>query len=229
MKVSAITVGCMLLASMVWAEDVTVRMNPLESSSHVQVTVVLYGKPFSGVKVDFYYKKIGSYGAQSIFSGLTNENGVVTPPKLVPGYYDVVATVDEDVSTSLGLRVIGGRRVTRVSMDLTERFGRHRDELQEAEQLPVHDRVQRFQGIVVDPSGAFIPEAKTRIIKKGSQEKPAVFRLNADQRGYFSAQLADGLYIGFFYSPGFRTMIVPFEVTKDGSGDLRIIMQVGQT
>ncbi len=226
MKISALTVCCMLLASLVRAENVRVEGKPdLESSSHVQVTVVLNGKPLKGVKIDFHGP------SQSLFSALTDENGIVTPPELVPGDYEVVAALDEDVSTSLSLRVIGGREVSKFSMDLTEPLAHSRDELQRLEKLPVHDRVQAFQGIVVDPPpyAVFIPGVKIRILKKGSAEKTVVLRLNADERGHFSAQLPDGLYIGFFYSQGFRTAIVPFEVTKDGSVDLRIIMQIAHT
>jgi len=225
-KIANISACCVLLASVVCAEDVTVQMKPLESSSRVQVTVILGGKPSKGVKVEFY-----SDGRQFFFSALTDEHGIVTPPELVPGDYNVVAALDEDVSASLRLHVVSGHKVSKVSVDLTERFAQSRDELQRLEKLPIRDHVQAFQGVVVDPSpfGAFIPSAKIRILRKGSEEEIVVLRLSADQRGHFSAQLADGLYIGFFYSPGFRTAVLPFKVTKDGSGDLRIIMQIGHT
>jgi hypothetical protein len=223
-KTAAIAVCCVLLASLVWAESVEVETKPLESSSHVQITVVLGGKPLKGVTIDFYK---GS--AESIFSALTDENGIVTPPELKLGDYQVVAALDENVQTSLWLRVVDGHEATKFSMDLTESFARSRDDLQRIEKLPVRDHVQAFQGIVVDPSGALIPGTKIRIIKKGSLEKDAVVRIEADANGHFSAQLTDGLYIGFFYSQGFRTGIVPFEITKDGAGDLRITLQIGQT
>jgi hypothetical protein len=225
-RIASIFACCVLLASVICAEDVTVQTKPLESSSRVQVTVILGGKPSKGVKVDFY-----SEGRQFFLSALTDEHGIVAPPELVPGNYIVVAALDEDVSASLVLHVVGGRKLSKFSVDLTERFAQSRDELQTLEKLPVRDHVQDFQGVVVDPSpfGTFIPDAKIRILRKGSAEKTVGFRLNADENGHFSAQLADGLYIGFFYSPGFRTAVVPFEVTKDGSGNLRIVMQIGHT
>jgi len=39
----------------------------------------------------------------------------------------------------------------------------------------------------------------------------------------------EGPHIAICSSPGFRKAIVPFEVTKDSSGDLRITLQAGQS
>ena len=47
-----------------------------------------------------------------------------------------------------------------------------------------------------------------------------------EKEGHFSGQLPDGFYVAFVYSQGFRTVIVPFEVAKGGSGDMRITMVV---
>jgi hypothetical protein len=228
-RIACISVCCVLLASVVYAEDVTVQTKPLESSSRVEVRVILGGKLLKDVKVDFYYRKIGSYhddAAPPTFSALTNEHGIAVPPELLPGYYDVVAILDEDVSTRLWLHVIGGPKATELSMDLTDSSELYHYELTRAEKIPVRDRVLAFQGIVIDGSGASILRAKIRVMKRGSEMKTVVLRLNTDENGHFSGRIPDGLYVAFIYSQGFRTTIVPFEVTKSGSGDMRIIMEI---
>jgi hypothetical protein len=213
----AIRVCCLLVASVASAETVVVKSNPVESSKHVQITVVLSGKPVKGVEVDFY-----NGPAMSPFSALTDENGVVTPSMLALGHQDVVAVLDENVNTVLSLNVIDGSKVTKLNMDLSERVER-------IEKLPVRDRVQAFQGTVVDPSGAVILGATIQIRRKGAWDKTAVIRLKVDATGHFSTQLTDGSYFGFFHAQGFRTEIVPFEVTKTGSGDIQVVLQVGHT
>ena len=232
MRIRGIAVCCLLFVGVVCAEDVTVQAKPLESSTRVQVTVVLGGKLLKDVKVDFYYREIGSYrddAAPPTFSALTNEHGIVTPPELVPGYYDVVATLDEDVSTKLGLHVIGGPKLTELSMDLTDSSELYQYGLERAGKIPVRDRVRAFQGIVIDEVGGSISRAKIRVMKKEAEMKTVVLRLNTNENGHFSGQIPDGFYVAFIQSQGFRTVIVPFEVRKDGSGDLRIVMQVGHT
>ena len=68
-----------------------------------------------------------------------------------------------------------------------------------------------------------------KVIRKGTDGKTDVVRLKSDATGHFSAQLVDGIYIAFFTFAGFRTQIDPFEVTSQGSKDLRIVLQLGDS
>ncbi|HZW80979.1 MAG TPA: hypothetical protein VFF50_10940, partial [Candidatus Deferrimicrobiaceae bacterium] len=136
-----------------------------------------------------------------------------------------------DAGTFLWLSVIDEHtEMTTLSMiDLTDSVQQAR-EIQEAvkraEGLPIRDRVQAFQGVIVDVVGAVLAGAGIRVIKSEPEGRAVVLRLRADSAGNFSAQLPDGLYLGIVHSQGFRAEAVRFEVTKEGSGDLRLALPV---
>jgi hypothetical protein len=229
MKIAAVAFFCIILTAMAWPETVTVnaglQLPPELSSSHVRIAVMLDGKPLKGARVDLYRLiRYQDHAGPLCFSGLTNENGVATPPAIAEGDYHALATVD-DVSIFLWLRVIdeGTAMTTLVGMDLTEPVQKPRRiqdaAVKRAEGLPVRDRVQAFQGSVLDFSGAVLTGAKIRILKNGPEGRAAA--------GHFSAQLSHGLYLGIVYSEGFCVEAVPFEVTKEGFGDVRVVLQVG--
>ena len=72
-----------------------------------------------------------------------------------------------------------------------------------------------------------IPGANIKLVRKGSADQADVRRLKSDASGRFSAQLADGVYIAFFSSQGFRTEIVPFEVAAQGDKEMLVKLQIG--
>jgi hypothetical protein len=79
----------------------------------------------------------------------------------------------------------------------------------------------------MDPVGADVSSAKIWVVRMTHQPSWEVVALGAsDVNGKFSAQLPDGQYIAICSPEGFRTAIVPFEVAKEGSGDLRITLQI---
>jgi hypothetical protein len=233
-KIAIMLFCCIFLGGMAWSETVAVNAEPTFQSSgnHVQISIVLDGKPLKGARVDIYRSKFyGSVGSVC-FSGTANENGIVTPSPLDGGDYRVVATF-EDASTFLWLRVVDKLEpMTALFINLTQsaRYGRQIEEeaVKRAEGLRIRDHVQVFQGTVVDASGAIIPEAKIRIMKNGPEGRTFVLGLYADSVGHFSAQLPDGLYLGIFYTDGFRPEAVRFEVTKQGSGNLQVTLQIGK-
>lgn len=226
-KTAAIAALCLIMGSTARPECVTVEeLKPQEASSHVRIAVVLGNMPLRGVKVDFNQPT-----SQSLYSVSTDENGIATPHELAPGDYNVVATLNDGVSTSLWLRVVGNRGATVLSMDLTRATQQVQQALEaaqkKAEEMPIREHVRVFQGSVVDPTGAFVPGTKITVVRKGSPGKTVVLQIKSDAAGHFSAQLDEGLYIAFFSVQGFRTAIVPFELTKDGSGDLRVSLTIG--
>jgi len=88
-------------------------------------------------------------------------------------------------------------------------------------------RVEAFRGIVKDISGAPLAGASIIVVKRESQAKDVVLIGKADAEGHFADQLAEGSYIAVFFFRGFRPGIVPFEVTKAGSGELPVSLGVG--
>jgi Carboxypeptidase regulatory-like domain len=237
MKTATIALCCILPMSISWSAAIAVNAGPIPptlSSSHVQIFVMLDGKPLKSARVDFYKWNPDVSENKSTgplcFSGLTNDNGVVSPPALAAGDYHVLAGDEDKV---LWLRVIDERTTMTnlFTIDLTDSAEQARqiqDAVKRAEALPISDRVQALQGVVVDTSGAIIPNARIRITKNGTEGRAVILRSKADSIGHFSAQLSDGLYIAVFYSHGFRAEAVPFEVTKEGSGDLRVVLPIGK-
>jgi Carboxypeptidase regulatory-like domain len=159
--------------------------------------------------------------------------GRVRLPRLAEGHYLVVARAEQMLQATLYLGILpdGGNKTSTFSMQLSNcALAENPSEmLARAEQMPIRDRVHLFDGIVYDPSGATVAGAAIHVVRKGTEGKDRVAALKSDAKGHFSAQLQEGYYIAFFSMPGFRTTIAPFEVTKDGAGELRITLQVAST
>ena len=212
-----------------------VLMPPLESSSHVRISVVLEGKPLKGSRVILYRVSAPCICATDILRGnpidtteipssavqITDENGIASLAELAPGEYEVAATLNGIASTAfVGLHVNSSPNVTTIPMDLTQ-------PVQRVEEVPILFHVEVFQGTVRDPSGATLPGASFVVVKRGSQAKDVALISKADANGQFSAQLAEGSYIAVFFSPGFRPAIAPFELTRGGASQLSVSLYVG--
>jgi Carboxypeptidase regulatory-like domain len=212
-----------------------VLMPPLESSSHVRISVVLGGKPLKGSRVILYRVSAPCICATDILRGnpidtteipssavqITDENGIASLAELAPGEYEVAATLNGIASTAfVGLHVNSSPNVTTIPMDLTQ-------PVQRVEEVPILFHVEVFQGTVRDPSGATLPGASFVVVKRGSQAKDVALISKADANGQFSAQLAEGSYIAVFFSPGFRPAIAPFELTRGGASQLSVSLYVG--
>jgi len=211
---------CVLLAGFACAECVEVEgPKPTESSDHVRVVVTLAGKPLSGVRVGFYLQD--SKRASS--EGASDQNGVVITPKLNSGDYTLVATLDDEVESRVWVQVKGQGPTTTLKVDLAPQA----HEAQRADGSPLRDRLQAFAGTVRDVSGAGVSNVRIRVIREGVQGKAAILRFTPDANGGFAADLPEGRYIAFFFSVGFRPEVIPFELTRGGSGDLHVALQVG--
>jgi hypothetical protein len=110
MKIAAMACFCIILTGMAWPETVTVNAGlpqpPELSSGHVGIAVMLDGKPLKGARADLYrWIRYQDHAGPLCFSGLTNQNGVATPPAIAEGDDHALATVD-DVSIFLWPRVI---------------------------------------------------------------------------------------------------------------------------
>lgn len=214
---------CLLLAGMAMAESVEVGTAKAEESSrNVRITVVLNGKPLKLARVEF----CTTTGEQTCFMVLTGDNGVAVPHVLALTTYHVFALFEDDLSSDLYLHVSPEGKATSFAMDLTPSFKAAQAVLAATEKQPVREIVREFTGSLQDFWGAMIPGANIKVVRKGSADKADVMRLKSDASGHFSAQLADGVYIAFFSSPGFRTEIVPFEVAAQGEKEMLVKLQI---
>jgi hypothetical protein len=219
-----ISVFCLLLASMAVAESVEVGTAKAEESSrNVRIAVVLNGKPVKLARVNF----CTTTGAQTCFTAFTGDNGIAVPQALAQTTYHVFALFEDDLSAELYLRISPQGKATSFAMDLTPSFKAAQAVLTAAEKLPIREIVREFTGSLQDPWGAMIPGANIKVVRRGSADKSDVQRLKSDENGRFSAQLADGVYIAFFSSPGFRTEVVPFEVSGQGEKEMLVKLQIG--
>ncbi len=215
---------CLLLAVIAGAESVEVgTLKPEESSPNVQIAVVLNGKPVKLAQVSFCTVT----GAQACFSAYTGDNGIAVPHALSLTTYHVFALFEDDLSSDIYLHVSAQGKATAFVMDLTPSFKAAQAVLAAAEKLPVREIVREFTGSVQDSWGAVITGANIKVVRKGSADKAGVLRLKSDANGHFSAQLTDGIYIAFFSSPGFRTEIVPLEVSAQGEKEMLVKLQIG--
>ena len=234
MKSTAITLCCLMLAITAGANSTVVEsVQPVESSCRVRVRILFEGKPQSGVKVELYRYEVGLFEeTDPRFSLTSNQDGSVAPPSLPEGLYHVVASMEKNLRADLYLDVVSGqaRKTSVFSMQLLNSpFLTPSQQLADAEHMPIKDRVQRFSGMVYDPTGAVVAGTSIEVLRKKSGNREVVAKLKSGADVHFSMQLAEGPYIAFFSMPGFRIAIVPFEVTREGQGDLRVTLQLGST
>ncbi len=199
MKCAVIFVICVTLASAAVAACVEVQAGPQNSSGHLRVAISLQGQPVKGVKVDFY-----AHGTTPVlFEAVSDDGGIVVPPKLRPGDYDVVAALDEEIRNFLWLRVVREGGTKTLSIDLTGDYESAHPELQmktmAAFELPVRDRIQAFEGVVLDPSGATVPGTKIVIIKMGVPAKDFILPLRTGPNGHFQAHYPKAVTLASFF------------------------------
>jgi len=212
-------IACYAVLSIVaHSECVTVEDARLpEHSPYLVIVVELGGKPLHGVKVDLYEKA----GKEAVFSGVTDEHGMVTPPNLDIGDYNIFAALNQAVVSSLQLRIVRSGSAVPLSISLGS------VPAGASENDPVRDHLQEFRGTVLDPAGAAIPAAIV-VVSRGSPDISVVLRTTADSDGHFSEKLSDGSYIAFFFANGFDTATLPFEINAKGSGQLHVNLRIGK-
>ncbi len=212
-------------------------MQAQKSSPFVRITA--HASPLKGTKIDFYSYKLDSPLSQDPTltlrsSFMTDEKGRIKTAELSPGEYCVAASGPDNQFAQFLISVVPGKkaRTTNFTMHLVAPPGPSLPPLSHSqwtpadEQIPIQKRVSAFRGTVTDPSGAVIPEASIDIVKKGSAGKEHVAQLKTGPDGRFSAELPPGLYIGYFYALYFKDQIIPFEITKEGTGDIEVILAI---
>ena len=120
MKSLTISAGCLLLATFVSGECVTVEpVKPVAfqaSSERVRIHTLLNGKGLKDVRLVFFY----STEQQPRLALSTDQQGLATTPSLSPGHYRILATAPENQFSELYLDVSEKRqRVSSFLIDLT--------------------------------------------------------------------------------------------------------------
>jgi len=224
MKIAMVVLCFTFLVGVSKSENVYV-VQELTVSPDVRIVVTSKGKGVRGANVDFYQTEYvpGRPGNQRLVlrvSLLTNEYGMTTPNRLALGDYEVKASHDEDTSEPVWLHVFeeGGNSTAEIRLNSEEVPKIPAD-------LPAGAQLRSFNGTVTDMTEAVIPGARIRVVKR-VKGYPDVMHVKADASGRFSGELQQGSYIAIFFARGFHTELVPFVVTKQGSGNLRVQLQI---
>jgi len=238
-RAALIAICCIVLSAAARSSVKVERIVPHECTQFVRIAVMLDGRPVKGASVSVRRGFNPEEEARSFMS--TNDDGMASLPKLAPGKYRVdvsfegirSAIFNEPVTTNLFLHVAPKSDLSTVPVDLAKpaRELWRADEgfygqLDAAAYLPAHDRVRTFQETIVDPTGAKVASVRTWVVQNTSYAWEVVFQGTSDASGQLSGHLRDGHYIAICSTSGFRTAIAPFEVRKDGSGELRIVLQL---
>jgi hypothetical protein len=183
------------------------------------------------VRVEIHRCVVGGGEDPKVFALLESDNrGEVLTKVLPPGKYHVIASGEGNLRADMYLDVStkSENQVSLFSMNLSESPYLTSDQLwAAADRLPVSDRVVTFDGTIYDPSGAAkVVGVSIEVAKKGTRGKEKIVHLKSDENGRFSERLPPGEYVASFAASGFRTSFVPFEVTRNGSPDLRIVLQL---
>jgi hypothetical protein len=234
-RIAIIAVGCALATALpvrLGASPSVEVVAPRKSSQKVQLVLHGDGGTQKGVSVEVYRYTLGSgEEAKPLISLTSDDAGEVTPLALPPGSYHLVALAEHNLRADLYLDVSRklGKQMSSFVMNLVESQYPTAEQLWEAaERAPIKDRLESFSGTVLDPSGTKVSGVAIDVVRKGTEGKGRVAQLASGPDGRFSAALADGAYIARFCTQGFQTAFVPFEVTKQGSEQLQVTLQLGR-
>lgn len=206
-----------------------VVIGPTKSSQHILVRTLLDGKPQKGVQIKIFKSKPGLGEESAPLAVLTStQDGRVSPPTLSPGHYHLRATSDARLIADLYLDVSTQAEASAFSMELAPNpFPTREDRIATAEQSSARERVKEFRGVVYDPSGAVIPGVSIEIVRRGTEGRDRAAQVKSGGAGAFVASLSEGSYVALFFSPGFQIRVVAFDVSRQGSFDLKVTLQLG--
>jgi hypothetical protein len=224
MKVSAIAVGSLLFANLASAKCSAVQVLNVEpSSQRIRILTLHGGTPVGNARVEVFF-----YYDEPRMSVSTNKEGVARLRISPPGKYTITAKTADGLDAEIILAVSKSKQKTESSFTLN--LVGFDDKIVAAEKAAAI-KVRQFAGIVTDPSGAALAQAKIEVFKKGSRGKLKTAATESNPAGHFFAQLPQGFYTAVFNVYGFRTCIAVFEIAKGddstGAKDLTIMLQLG--
>lgn len=207
-----------------------VRVIELQPSSpHPLVHVRFEGKPFANAEIEIFQD--GDLAGEPRFMVNTDVDGSAEIPKLSTGRYRFYVSAKPKLRGDLYLDVSPAvsNNASHFTIDLECCASPTFEEVVDsAEQQAVQGYLQRFEGIVSDPSGAPIPRVDIDVVIKGTHGKDHAARLHSDMNGRFSAPMKDGEYIVLFSAPGFSVRVMPISISQEnGSGQLHVTLNIG--
>ena len=222
MKFSAIAVGSLLFANLASAKCSPVQKAE-PSSQRIRILTLHNGTPVSKARVEVFFYD------EPRMSVSTDKEGVARLKVSRPGEYLVTAKTADALGAEIILAVAKGKQKTESSFTLN--LVGFEDKIGAAENAAAI-KVRQFDGIVTDPSGAGLAQAKIEVFKKGSRGKLQTATRESDTAGHFFAQLPEGFYTAVFDTYGFSTCIVFFEIAKGDDStaakDLTIMLHLGR-
>jgi len=187
----------------------------LRSSDNLRLNIRREGKAAPGVAVTVLRQGVAVPYSVSV----TDESGVVVLEGLPLGKYRIDALDQNGRGAWLDLEATPNRPRLVTSLNVSLGSG------VSADVATGVANVRHFKGVVVDPSGARIPRAEIIILRSGDAGKP--IQSSAASDGSFAIELAGGEYWAFVRKPNFRTEVVRFVISEQGTDSLSISLTIG--
>ncbi len=220
------------------------------AAQNARITVLFDGKPLAGatVKVEKYL----SWDA--VVTLLTDREGRTVLPELPDGFYQIVAWSNLYPGIGGGFDFcIGPCRDAFEIVDLTMNsldgeittvdapaaisefpmevgpfpFPPRADLLATADAHPNVRSLLELRGVVRDPTGALIRDARIEVVRKATQGGDKVALLRSDAEGKFAARLPDGKYVVLIAAGGFQTRAIPLAISPSGdTNGLQVVLKI---
>jgi hypothetical protein len=219
-------------ASAVYGECVVIE--PQLSSANIRLVARLDGKPAKDVRVDIFTAGVSP---QPLYALVTDDKGTAIPPELAPGTYHIEAWSWRGRPYDLSIFVPPDGRVTPIEYSMNMESDESLRKLSaDVKAGASPDTVlHHFAGVISDPSGASISGATIEVRRLDASGEPvdAQIQVIAGHDGKFSLDLADGVYVALFRSPGFVRKFVAFKIgandpQTDPSGALAVSLEIGR-
>ena len=201
-----------------------------KADSNIVVYITRAGKPVPHQKI-FVERTLRGQDFVPVeeFIRTADSAGVVYLNDLRPGDFYVIRVLNEEEDTEkeeysipLDLEIVPGSAST-FELKSVENY------------LPAEIKTTAalgaFRGVVVDPSGAVIPNVNIEITQT-DHDPPIIRSLQSNSTGNFSSELPNGAYTIKFKSRGFRTLLWQVTVTNHETNawkGARVCMRVGSS
>jgi hypothetical protein len=197
------------------------------SARIVQINVAVSGTPVPGSNISVY-----SGNERFLFRTRADASGIARLRQLAPGSYHIVAAGEDDLRSDVVLLVAKktGEYRSVFQMNLMDKPpSPPRDEYSLLSgKLQVTEQAPEFEGRVVDPAGAVIPQAVIKIYPDGAKDQRPAVQIKTDADGSFLRHLNEGTYRALVLFPGFKTGVLVFEISRSAAPkNLLVPLQLG--
>ena len=221
MRSVSIAIWYVLLAGTAWAETIPVHTS---APPNIELTVTLHGEAAKGIAVAVYQEIQTKARERLYWKGVTDAKGRLHPPSLASGSYRIFADAGKREATQyLEVRDPVEKR-GQFEMKLARPFP-----LGAAEDDPISARIEDFRGVVLDRSGAVLPQSDIEVLRRSDLDAGTIAKIQSNEKGEFSLHLDKGFYAAVFHCFNFKSKVVVFEITEKGERELRTTLDVGST